>query len=165
MRLKIALALIFMFCLAPLSWAGITNQKAPDFNLQDLNGKTVTLESLKGKVVFVDFWASWCPPCKKELPELNKLMDKYKDSDVVVAAINVDKNKAQAADFVSKVPNLSKKMVILHDADSLVISAYKAKAMPTSFVLDKNGVIRYVHFGYQETDPFAWVDEINKLLK
>lgn len=155
----------FFIFAATFSWAGIINQKAPEFTLKDLSGKTVSLNDYRGKVVFIDFWASWCPPCKKEFPEINKFIQKYKDSDVAVLAVNVDKRRANVDDFLSQLPQLSKKMVVLLDTESSVISSYNAKAMPTSFIVDKEGVIRFVHFGYNESDPRAWADEIDKLLK
>jgi peroxiredoxin len=145
--------------------AGIINEKAPDFTLLDINGKTVSLKDLRGKVVFVDFWASWCGPCKKEFPELNKFLEKYKDQDIVGVAISVDKKRSHVDDFLSQMTFLSSKLFILLDTDTSVISAYRAGAMPTSFIVDKSGVIRFVHFGFNEKDPATWTEEAEKLLK
>lgn len=164
MRLK-----VFLFVLALLlpvsAQAGLLNQPAPEFSLQDTYGRSVSLKDFKGKVVFIDFWASWCSPCKEEFPELNRMLDKYKNSDVAVVAVNVDKKRSHVDDFVGRFPTISNKLHILLDPQAKVIKTYNASAMPTSFILDKNGIVRYVHFGYRDTDPENWSEEIDKLLK
>lgn len=165
MRLKpVFLAVIVAFLFAAESFAGILNQSAPDFSLEDLSGKPVGLSDFRGKVVLVDFWASWCGPCKKELPELNNLLGKYSDSELAIVAVNIDKKRSYAEGFLASVPGLSKRLVVLLDPDSTVIPRYGAAAMPTSFILDREGIVRYVHFGFREKDPQAWVEEIDKLL-
>lgn len=166
MKIKKLITAVLAFILVPAAaFAGLLNQKAPDFSLQDLGGKAVSLSDFRGKVVFIDFWASWCPPCKKEFPELNKLLERYKDADVAVLAVNVDTKKAHAEGFVSGYPGLSKKFFVLHDPGANVIRAYNAQAMPTSFIVDKSGVIRNIHFGYRDSDPQEWAVEIDRLLK
>lgn len=150
---------------AVLSWAARINEKAPSFTLPGVDDKPVSLSDYKGKVVFVNFWASWCGPCKQELPEINAFIDKYKDADAVVLAVNIDKKKSHAVDFLSNLPKISKKLIPVLDTDAKVIPLYGAAAMPTSFILDKQGVVRYIHFGYNDKDPAKWADEINMLLK
>lgn len=150
---------------AVTSMAGMINEKAPAIVLQDLTGKTVTLDSLKGQVVFVDFWASWCGPCKQEFPEINKFISKYTDKDAVVLAVNIDKNRSHAEEFLSKIPNLSKKVWVVLDVDASVVASYNARLMPTSFIIDKTGVVRFIHFGYNESDSSKWASEIDGLLK
>lgn len=164
--LKKILAMLFISVLLPaLASAGLVNKKAPEFTLSGLDGKAVSLGEYKGRVVFLDFWASWCPPCKKEMPEINRLAEKFKDSDMAVVAVSVDKKKEHAGSFMSTIPGLSKKLTVLHDPESTVVSLYMAQAMPTSYIIDRAGVIRFVHFGYRETDPAEWVKEIESLLK
>ncbi|TAN59911.1 TlpA family protein disulfide reductase [bacterium] len=147
------------------SWAARLNEKAPAFALPGIDDRPVSLADFKGNVVFINFWASWCGPCKQELPEINKLMEKYKDTNAVCLAINIDKKKAHAIDFLAKLPKVSRKLLPLLDTDSKVIPVYGAAAMPTSFILDKEGVVRYIHYGFNEHDPAKWADEINTLLK
>ncbi|MBI5587792.1 MAG: TlpA family protein disulfide reductase [Deltaproteobacteria bacterium] len=166
MRLKtLLIVLVAVLLTAPFAMARMIDEKAPEFSLPDMNGKTVSLKGLRGKVVFIDFFASWCAPCKKEFPEINGIIGRYKDSEVAFVAVNVDKKRSHVEDFLSQVPNLSNRFMILLDTDSAVISSYNARAMPTSFILDKTGVIRYVHFGFRESDPVSWVEEIDRLLK
>jgi len=155
--------LLLLSSMASAAWL---NDRAPDFSLRDITGKTVTLESLKGRVLFINFWASWCPPCKKETPELDKLAGKYKDTDLTVLAVNIDKTKDKADDFLERIGLLnSNHFTILLDPQSSVVSSYGARAMPTSFIVDRNGTIRYVHLGFNESDPSRWTNEVESLVK
>lgn len=152
--------------LAPvLSRAGTLNEKAPEFTLMDLDNRPVSLSQYKGRVVFLDFWASWCPPCKEELPELNSFLKRYGNGDVVGIAVNIDKNRSNATDFLSSMPALPLNLIVLLDPDSRVISSYKARAMPTSYIIDREGVVRHAHFGYTAKDPEKWEKEIGGLIK
>ncbi len=162
---KEILVILFLLLITTTSWAVWVNDKAPDFTLQDNRGNKVALADLKGKVVYINFWTSWCPPCKEEFPELNKLAEKYGDSDFIILAVNVDKVKSNMDDFLSKMPLSSRNMIILVDSRATVVSSYNARAMPTSFVVDKGGVIRYMHLGFNEKDPEKWVKEVESLLK
>lgn len=159
------LTLFLMFFCAPAATAGLLNEKAPEFTLQDTNGKSVSLKDFRGKVVFIDFWASWCPPCKKEFPEINKFMGRYKPQDAVFLAINIDRTRSLADGFLSQVPALSNDLHVLLDPESSVIREYNAAAMPTSFIIDRGGVVRNIHLGYREKDPESWAEEIDGLLK
>lgn len=164
--LKKILAVLFIAVFFPaLASAGLVNKKAPEFTLNSLDGKAVSLGEFKGRIVFLDFWASWCPPCKKEMPEINRLAAKFKEADMAVVAVSVDKKKEHAGSFISTIPGVSKSITVLHDPESSVVSSYMAQAMPTSFIIDRSGVIRFVHFGYRENDPAEWVKEIESLLK
>lgn len=162
---KSFLIIIFILSITTTSWAVSLNDMAPDFTLQDTKENKVTLADLKGRVVYMNFWASWCPPCKEEFPELNKLAERYKNSDFIIFAVNVDKVKSNMDDFLSRMPLPSKNMIILIDSKAVVVSSYNARAMPTSFIVDKEGVIRYIHLGFNEKDPEKWIKEIDSLLK
>lgn len=169
-RLKAAINLaasgiLFVVLTAAGSDAATINEKAPSIVLNDLKGRAVTLESLKGKVVFVDFWASWCGPCKQEFPEINRFISKQTGKDVVVLAVNIDKQRSRAEEFLAKIPDISDRIIVVLDPDSKVVASYNARMMPTSFIIDKSGVVRYIHFGYNESDPASWASEIDALLK
>jgi thiol-disulfide isomerase/thioredoxin len=121
-------------------------QKAPDFNLPVLEGnETVSLSSYKGKVVLVDFWASWCAPCKISMPLLDMLAGKY--TDFYILAINVDDEKENAVKFLREL-NLSVKA--LYDSNKQVIEKYNVPEMPTAYLIDQYGIIQYIHSGYKE---------------
>lgn len=162
---KLLAVFLFLIIFPAVSHAGSVGRTAPPFTLESLDGRAVTLAGFRGKVVFLDFWASWCPPCKKEMPEIALLAGKFSPSDLAVVAVSVDKKREHAKAFISTVPGASGSVTVLHDPASSVVAAYMAQAMPTSFIIDREGVIRFVHFGYREEDPAKWVEEISSLLK
>lgn len=165
-RIKQAL-IIFLFVIvaATESLAVQINSKAPEFTLPDISGRTISLNSFKGKVVYVNFWASWCGPCKMEFPQLETLAGKYADKGLIILAINQDKKRSAMQEFLGKFPNTTSNMIILTDPNSSVISSYGPRAMPTSFLLDKEGIVKYIHFGFGESDPPKWTKEIDALIK
>lgn len=166
MKVKtILFSTILFFVCVTFSWGGTINEAAPAFSLKDLYGKTISLNDFHGSVVFINFWASWCAPCRQELPALNRFIDKYKSGEAVVLAINVDKKRSNVDEFLDIIPGLSKNLYVLLDPGSNVIAGFKARAMPTSFVIDKTGIIRHVHFGFKESDPQLWVKEVEGLLR
>lgn len=134
---------------------------APGFSLKDISGKEWSLEDMKGKSVFINFWGTWCQPCRKELPALNELQRKNKD--VVVIAINLDKTRETVDTFLKKIP--LDQLTILLDPGTKVVSSFGARAMPTSYLLDREGKVRYVHYGFNEKkDPLLWEAELKELL-
>ena len=139
---------LLLFLTSTLS-AGILDQmgkEAPDFKLPKLNSSdTVSLSELRGKVVLVDFWATWCPPCKKSLPFFEKLDNKYKNLQVI--AINIDDDKKNASQFLEQ-NNL--KLTAVYDADKSVVGAFDVPVMPTAYLIDQYGKIQYIHSGYSE---------------
>lgn len=150
---------------AAVAEAGVVNKPAPGFTLPDGAGAEVSLDDFAGRVVFLDFWASWCPPCKEEMPELKKLAARYSPEDLVVVAANIDKARSNADRFLSTLGPLPEGMVVLYDPAGDVIADFRARAMPTSFIIDGSGTIRYVHFGFRENDPAKWTAEIDALIK
>jgi peroxiredoxin len=162
--MKRYLFLIAMGCLASITAsAAFINEQAPDFSLKNGAGENVTLAQFRGDVVFVNFWASWCPPCKQEFPELSELANEYKGQEVHVLAISVDKSIERVQKFIEKSKLTPRALMVLHDHKSEVIAQYGARSMPSSFIIDKKGVIRFVHFGFNEKDPAKWRAEINTL--
>jgi peroxiredoxin len=149
-----ALALVL---LSGVALAGVgKGQKAPDFSLPTLSGPKLSLSSLRGSVVIIDFWAQWCEPCKKELPELQKLAKEFGDKDVVILAVNLDKTKENAQRLAHQ---LGLTIPVLLDPSGSVAGMYDLPKMPTSFLVDKRGIVRYVHEGF---DGSADVDRFRK---
>jgi peroxiredoxin len=159
-KLIVALAL----CAAGAAFAGVgKGQRAPEFSLPSLKGSTVTLASMKGKVVLVDFWAQWCEPCKKELPQLDRLAKDYAAKGVVIVAVNIDKQRENAERMVKQ---LGVSLPVLLDPAGSVAGTYDLPKMPTSFVIDKKGIVRFVNEGFdgpKDVDRFKQeLDELTK---
>jgi peroxiredoxin len=135
--------------------------RLPEIGLNDLSGKRVDLASLKGKVVIVDFWATWCAPCKQELPLLEKLYQKYKGRGLVILGVSVDQEEANVGAFVKQ---LKLSFPIVHDKAHSVADRVKPPKMPSSYVVDRNGVVRHLHGGFRSGDEGKIESEINALL-
>jgi peroxiredoxin len=149
MRLAAALALLAASTAAHATKVG---DRAPDFSLPARGGGTVKLSSLKGSVVVLDFWASWCVPCKKELPALEALARKWSDAGapVVVLAVGIDKERANGEKLLDALKISAVRA--LWDPDGKVPAAYDIPAMPTSLVIDARGLVKMVHQGYTAGD-------------
>jgi len=156
-------AAILALCLVSASaWATKPGDRAHDFDLPSLDGKTVKLSDLKGAVVVVDFWASWCAPCKKELPALDKLAAKYPGK-VVVLAVNIDKERKKAEGFLKQARVQSVKVLL--DPAGKVAAAYDVPTMPSSFVVDDKGMIRHVQAGYKSGDEGKIEGKVRELMR
>jgi cytochrome c biogenesis protein CcmG/thiol:disulfide interchange protein DsbE len=121
-----------------------TGFAAPDFSLATQDGESVNLANLRGQVVLVNFWATWCPPCRAEMPAIQQVYDKYRDQGFTVLAIDVQEGDAQVASFADQ-NGLT--IPILIDHDGTVSNRYQVKAMPSTFFIDQNGVIQEVTLG------------------
>jgi len=127
----------------------LVGKPAPAFKLPGLDGKQVALADFKGKVVVLDFWATWCPPCVEGLPEIDKLAMEHKDDDVHVFAINQDEEKPQVEEFVK---TQSLKLPVLLDAGGKVGEQYFADPIPLTVVIGKDGVVRKIFMGIGHDD-------------
>ena len=144
------------------SFAANVGDAVPSFKANSLDGsKTVDISQLEGKVVFVDFWASWCTPCLKSLPEFEKLQTSFANHDVVVLAINLDEDPKSAQKFIDK---LNVTYEILADNTGQIPEAFGVSTMPSSYIIDKDGVIQYVHKGYKSGDVDKIKSKIQQLL-
>jgi cytochrome c biogenesis protein CcmG/thiol:disulfide interchange protein DsbE len=133
---------------------------APDFALSGLASRdSVALPALKGKVVLIDFWASWCLPCRKLMPRIAELKNRYPEIEVV--AVSVDASREKAITFLRAVePSLR----AVHDPKHRVADAYGVERMPSSFLIDREGRLRFRHEGYGENDIDAIERQIRVLL-
>ena len=131
---------------------GPSAKSAPSFTLQDLNGKTVSLSDFKGKVVVLDFWATWCPPCVKEIPHFIELYEQYKDQGFAMVGISVDR------EGIGVVESFARKYKINYPIlmnDGRVANAYGGiTGIPTTFVIDRAGNIRRKYIGYRDKAVF-----------
>ncbi len=125
---------------SPVPVAPAVGRQAPSFRLGDLAGTEHDLNDYRGRVVVVNFWASWCPPCREEWPELEAFVRQADSTEVVVLAVNVEEPDAIVADFVGEASPL----LVLLDRDGAVSDLYRVTALPTTFLLDAEGIVRQV---------------------
>lgn len=138
------------------------NGPAPDFTLKTLDGRNMKLSELAGNVVMINFWASWCAPCRVEMPKLNDLYNKYKDLGFVLLAVNVEEQEQPPRNFLKKRPV---DFPVLLDKRNDVSKQYHVVAMPTTVLVDRSGNMRYIHQGYKEGDEKKYKKVIKKLLR
>lgn len=153
----IAVFASILLLLSPVSQA----QKAPVFSLPG-DGVTHDLSKLKGKVVYIDFWASWCVPCRKSFPWMNDMRNRYDRKDLQIIAINLDADKGEAMKFLEKVPA---SFDIAYDPDGEIAAKYDLQVMPSSYLINKNGEVVFAHKGFREGDTPEIEAKIQKLLR
>ena len=137
---------------------------APDVELTKLpnDGSTISLKSLRGEVVYLDFWASWCGPCRLSFPQLEAMRTELKSQGFEVFAINVDEFAEDALGFLQELPV---SYPVVHDATGATPSKWGILGMPTGFLIDRKGIVRKIHTGYRKSDGAALRVEVLKLLK
>lgn len=156
-QLTLAIALILT---TPASNAQI-GKKAVEFTLPAVNGETIALQSLRGKTVLLNFWATWCGPCREELPELARLQEKYRQRGLAVVAVTVDNELENVNSFLKK---YDIKLQALWDKRKKTAGAYAVEKMPSSYLIDRNGIIRFIHRGYSPEELKRMEIEIDELL-
>lgn len=145
------------------SMAGNKYPAAPQFVGKTLDGREIRLADYQGKVVLLDFWASWCGPCKQEFPFLVELHRRLKGRNFTVLAINVDTEVAKMQAFLAG-QKQAPEFPIISDAKGKIPPLFDLQGMPTTVLIDQNGVVRYRHTGFKEQDKQAIINEIKKLL-
>jgi peroxiredoxin len=148
--------------LAMTSLVGASSSMAPSFALPSRSGDTVSLAQLKGKVVMLNFWASWCGPCRQEMPLLDQMHKRYSALGFTLVGVNVDANSKDAEDWLNKTPV---SFPVLFDRESKVSAMYDVKAMPSTVFIDRKGNVRYLHKGYKAGDEGEYLNQIRALLK
>ena len=134
---------------APLVAAVETGAPAADFTVVDAAGKPLNLASLRGKAVYIDFWASWCAPCRRSFPWMNAMQEKYAGNGLVILGVNVDKKREAADRFLAQTPA---KFTIGYDEQGTVPALYAIKAMPSSVLIDAQGVVVFIHSGFRDEE-------------
>lgn len=134
-------------------------KNASTFSVPAINGGKIALE--KGKVTIVDFWATWCEPCKKSFPKYQELYVKYKASGLEIVAVSVDDEKKEIPDFIK---TYGAKFPVAWDEGHRIAECYKPPGMPSAFIIDKNGVVKHVHNGYHDGEEKEIEKEIKSLL-
>lgn len=152
MNQRILALLCAMLAFSPIqkAIAAETGSKAPNCALASISdAKTYDLQQFHGKVLYIDFWASWCPPCLKSFPFLNELEQDLKDQGLQVIAVNLDEETQDAKAFLDKAPA---QFIVASDSNEQCARSFDVKAMPSSYLIDRNGVIRHIHLGFRQGD-------------
>ncbi len=143
--------------------ATVTPQAAaPDFTLRSAEGKNLRLKEQRGQVVLVNFWASWCGPCRQEMPHLNRLYDKYRASGFTLLGVNIDDDPRKATGTAAQ---WGLKFPVLLDADKAVSKLYDLGSMPATVLIDRDGKVRFLHRGYREGMEESYEKQIRELVK
>lgn len=155
---------IFLFLAIPLLiFSQTVGKEAPGFSGKTLEGDSIKLSDYRGKITLVDVWASWCKPCKAEFPFLLELYDTYSVKGFTILAISIDEESENAKIFLKGL-NKEIPFKVMHDPKGKVANQYKIEAIPTTYILDKNGVIRYSHLGFMESEKDKYKTEIETLI-
>ncbi len=164
-RIKTALAIVASvllfssFSLAnPWDINKLVGAQAPEFTLKDLKGREISLTDFQGKLVLLNFWATWCPSCKEEIPSLNRLQKRYKDRGLVVIGIASESSLKRVKDFSNK---YNIQFLILHDSSITVTRKYSVFALPTTFLIDRRGKIVEKFIGAYRWDSKEITDIID----
>lgn len=140
----------------------LVGSPAPDFKSDSLNGQgKFSVKGMEGKVVIVDFWATWCEPCKKSFPKLQELNVKYKASGLEIIGISEDDEKGGIADFGS---TYGSKFPLGWDDGKSIAGKWQPKSMPSTFIVDRKGIVRFMHLGFHDGDEVTLEKEIKSLL-
>ena len=160
--LSVLLACFLSFAGANLANASAVQGLAPNFTLKTLTGKNLKLSEMTGNVVLINFWASWCGPCREEMPLLNALHKKYEQLGFTVLGVNVEEDVKNARGFLKNFPV---NFPVLLDTTNKVSKQYNVLAMPTTVVVDRDGNMRYLHKGYKPGDEKKYQQMVKKLVR
>jgi peroxiredoxin len=142
--------------------AGIAGTAAPDFTLKSNTGENLKLSEFRGEVVLINFWASWCGPCRQEMPVLDELHRQYKALGFTVLGVNVEEDSSAALKLLEEV-QIS--FPVMFDNTSVVSKQYNVVAMPSTVLVDRNGNMRYIHKGYKPGLEDQYLQQIRDLIR
>jgi thiol-disulfide isomerase/thioredoxin len=159
--MRLATSLCFFLALGLSSIVGAAVTQAPDIKLTTADGE-FNLAEHRGKVVYLDFWASWCKPCVKSFPWMQELQTAYKSQGLEVVAVNLDKNRELADAFLEKI---KVDFIIAFDQQGDTASTYELRGMPTSYLIGRDGKIYAMHIGFRDSDKAKLEQAVQQLLK
>lgn len=162
--LKTALlgAFLVIFSAGSLASSSLEGQVAPDFVLRSASGENLRLSEYRGDVVMINFWATWCGPCRQEMPLLDELYERYQRVGFSLLGVNIDDDSRRAMKMVQE---LGVKFPVLFDENKDVSKLYKVDAMPVTILVDREGRVRHVHHGYKPGYEDKYLTEIRSLLR
>lgn len=160
---KTLLALVIsVFAATSLASSGLEGQEAPDFALKSSTGENLRLSEYRGDVVMINFWATWCGPCRQEMPLLDELYTRYERVGFNLLGVNIDDDSRRAMQMIDE---LGVSFPVLFDARKEVSELYEVDAMPVTVLVDREGNVRYVHHGYKPGYEDKYLDQVRSLLR
>ncbi len=159
---NMAVLLVAGMLLSTSTQADVIGNPAPDFTLKSRSGENVKLSELRGEVVMINFWASWCAPCRQEMPLLEDIYKKYSELGFVLLGVNVEEDASKAMELLREIPV---SFPILYDNANEVSKRYKVVAMPTTVMVDRDGTMRYLHRGYLPGYEEEYIKQVKELIK
>ena len=164
MKLKNSIiALVFsVFAASSLASGAMEGQQAPDFALKNSDGENIRLSEFRGDVVMINFWATWCGPCRQEMPLLDELYQRYQRVGFNLLGVNIDDDSRRAMEMIEE---LGVDFPVLFDDRKDVSRLYEVEAMPVTVILDRQGTVRFIHHGYKPGYENKYLDQIRSLLR
>lgn len=154
--------LLCVIAATSLASSGLTGQPAPDFALKSASGENLRLSEYRGDVVMINFWATWCGPCRQEMPLLDELYSRYQRVGFSLLGVNIDDDSRKAMDMAAE---LGIGFPVLFDSDKKVSELYAVEAMPATVLVDRDGRVRKLYNGYKPGYEQKYLDEIRSLLR
>ena len=162
-RRSSAIALVAAMLSFPgLASQGLEGATAPDFALASLDGPNLRLSEYRGDVVMLNFWATWCGPCRQEMPMLEEIYGRYRPAGFQLLGINVDGEPSRARRMAQ---DLGVTFPLLVDTDKTVSKLYDIRAMPVTVLIDRDGTVRHVHHGYRPGHERRYLKQVGRLLR
>lgn len=164
MKFKNVLLALFVcaFAATSLASSGLAGKAAPDFALKSSTGENLRLSEFRGDVVMINFWATWCGPCRQEMPLLDELYARYQRVGFNLLGVNIDDDSGRAMRMIEE---LGVKFPVLFDARKDVSKLYEVEAMPVTVLVDREGTVRFVHHGYKPGYEDKYLDQVRSLLR
>jgi peroxiredoxin len=154
--------LVTVFAATSLASSGLEGRPAPDFALKSSTGENLRLSEYRGDVVMINFWATWCGPCRQEMPLLDELYTRYQRVGFNLLGVNIDDDSRRAMQMIEE---LGVNFPVLFDARKEVSKLYEVEAMPVTVLVDREGNVRHVHHGYKPGYEDAYLDQVRALLR
>jgi peroxiredoxin len=154
--------LVTGFAVTTLASSGLEGQVAPDFALKSSTGENLRLSEYRGNVVMINFWATWCGPCRQEMPLLDELYTRYERVGFRLLGVNIDDDSRRAMQMIE---DLGVSFPVLFDTRKEVSKLYEVEAMPVTVLVDREGNVRYVHHGYKPGYEDKYLDQVRSLLR
>ena len=162
LKQAIPAVILLFFTAAGVASSGLEGQEAPDFVLKSSSGENLRLSEYRGDVVMINFWATWCGPCRQEMPLLDDLYSRYQRVGFNLLGVNIDDDSRRAMQMIEE---LGVNFPVLFDEQKEVSQLYDVEAMPVTVLVDREGRVRHVHHGYKPGYEVKYLTQIRSLLR